>query len=161
MATPTYELIDSTVLGSSASSVTFSSIDQSYRDLIITVSSTTLSGGYRYCQINSDTGNNYPYVVAYGTGSSTGSYTATGNRIYQDWASSASATVALVQWQILDYSATDKHKPILTRASDSGVIDSMFANRWANTSAVTQLDIAVNGSSFAAGTIIQIHGIAG
>jgi hypothetical protein len=37
MPTPTYDLIESTALGSSASSITFSSIPSTYRDLVLVI----------------------------------------------------------------------------------------------------------------------------
>jgi hypothetical protein len=63
MATPTYDLIDSVTLSSSATSVTFSSITQDYRDLILVceASSNNSPAGF-YGRYNGDTANNYHTV---------------------------------------------------------------------------------------------------
>ena len=113
----TYALIDSTTLASSASSVTFSSITQDYRDLVLVAehgtSSTTATA---YLRFNSDSGSNYSNVVAYGDGSS--ALSTSGTETYINTRSlAASGEVSLSVNQIMDYSATDKHKTTLTRSN--------------------------------------------
>jgi hypothetical protein len=79
----TYNLISSQVLGSSAASVTFSSIPQTYTDLVLKVSSAT-NDGYFYDQFhivfNSNTSAVYSDTWMNNNGSSGGgSSNATGN----------------------------------------------------------------------------------
>ena len=158
MATPTYTLIDSVTLSSSATTVTFSSIDQSYRDLVLveeTIGTGSSVNGYH--RFNSDSGSNYSYVFMLGNGSSTSSSSATSTEFY---GANASATnKGFARHQILDYSATDKHKTILTiRTSEQADIMAL-AQRWANTSAVTSLSITTPLNQFAAGTTFHLYGI--
>ncbi len=152
MATPTYTLIDSTTLTSSAFSVTFSSITQDYRDLVLVVSGT--GAGPIIAGFNSDTTTaNYSRVVMYGTGSSSGSVSGNDRRISELDATVQSNAIT----QIMDYSATDKHKTLLIRVNQDGVVSAQ-ATRWANTSAITSIDL-VGTNDFDSGCVLQLFGI--
>jgi hypothetical protein len=157
MATPTYTLIDSTVLGSSASSVTFSSITQDYRDLVFVIEpSNTASGGSIANTFNSDTTDaNYYYVRMKGDGSSTSSNNSNSRFI---GFTGYSGSKALVEFTILDYSATDKHKSYLSRYSIGTAEVAAVAGRWANTSAITQ--VTFEGTTFNSGSTFYLYGIA-
>jgi hypothetical protein len=139
MPTPTYTPLATITLGSSASSVTFSSIPATYRDLILVAAgggfSTTRNVRLRF---NSDSGSNYSHVEANGNGSSAASSSATATAIVIGAMSEAQSNSV---WQILDYSATDKHKSVLTRANIASVAVWMAAERWANTSAITSIQV--------------------
>jgi hypothetical protein len=109
MPQPTYTALANITLGSSASSVTFSSIPATYRDLII-VCDTFASGQSSIDgRLNGDTGNSYSTVRMFGTGSSAGSDTYEGitNR-YAVGITNTTRTTQIIQ--IMDYSATNKHK---------------------------------------------------
>jgi hypothetical protein len=66
--------------------------------------------------------------------------------------------------QVMDYSATDKHKTVLVRAntnapSVSGVVYAS-AGRWASTSAVTSLVLLPEvGPNFAIGSTFNLFGV--
>jgi hypothetical protein len=163
MPTPTYDLIASNVLGSSAASVTFSSISGSYRDLVLSIVADGTSAASLRLQFNTDTGSNYNWLSAYGTGSSTGSQSGasqTDMRIataaYFD-----TANQLQVRATVLDYSATDKHKAVLSRADSAsdGQATEMIAGRWASTSAITEVKLFPNAGSFEAGSSFYLYGI--
>lgn len=157
----TYDLLDSVTLSSSASSVTFSSITQDYRDLIFVAVSTTSAGGSRFGRVNGDSGTNYSYVMMQTDGSSAGSYKNSTDRLYQDFTTSASTTVpATAIWQFMDYSATDKHKTLLMRDGGADKAVQALAQRWANTSAITSLTFSTNTGNFNAGSQFSIYGVA-
>ena len=159
MATPTYDLLDSTTLASSASSVTFSSLDTvaaGYRDLILVIDKLGTSTIGTEIRFNSDSGSNYPYVFAQ-EGPSTGNGTETSVRP----GGNANATVRKqVVSQIMDFSATDKHKPVLTRSNVGGSTVIMHAARWANTAAITSITITPIINQFAATSTFHLYGIA-
>lgn len=159
MPTPTYDLIASNVLSSSASSVTFSSIPATYRDLVLVVTGTKTTSGDAgaLIELNSDTGSNYSYVWAYGTGSSATSYTDTGVGAADVFAIFNNTTPSTNIIQFMDYSATDKHKTILSRTNIASGYVVMGANRWANTAAINS--IKINLSTFATGTTFYLFGI--
>jgi hypothetical protein len=78
MPTPTYDLIASNVLGTATSSVSFTSISGSYRDLIIVVNGLGNGGEINAdLRFNSDSGNNYSFVRMRGSGTAASSSTGT------------------------------------------------------------------------------------
>jgi hypothetical protein len=167
MATPTYELIESVTLATAASSVTFSSITQSYRDLVLVAAvANTTSNSDVAIQFNGDSGtSNYSYVAATGTGSAIRKNAATQLSIPLTYY--CQCTTTLGEWssiaQICDYSANDKHKTALIRSNTTVGTGgaNMTSARWANTSAITSLNVISNLYSFAVGSTFNLYGIAG
>ena len=157
MATATYTPIASITLGSSASSVTFSSIPQDYRDLIITVEGSISSGAQEgRFEFNGDTTEaNTTSVFMNGDGSSATSFTSNHFTFFY-----TDKSFYIVQ--VMDYSATDKHKSILSRGSRETSFTRAGAARWANTSAVTSILMRPNNVSvdWASGTKFALWGIA-
>jgi hypothetical protein len=163
MATPTYELIDSTVLGSSSASVTFSSIPADYRDLVLVAEpeATTASAEEIRIElvINSDTGSNYSYVRMGGDGSSASSSSGTLSWVlFNGFLADGERGIRIAQ--LMDYSATDKHTTLLVRDSstDVGRVEAT-AVRWANTSAVTSVEVRTRSGNYAAGSTFYLYGI--
>lgn len=154
MATPTYTPIASITLGSSASSVTFSSIDQSYRDLVLVVSSKHTGSGNQGLDLrfNGDASNRSRVYMA-GTGPGTDSGTI--SDMLAQFNDEANFYVGITQ--LMDYSATDKHKTVLTRFG-AGFVNAV-AQRWASTSAVTSIRLAYT-NDIAAGSTFALYGIA-
>jgi hypothetical protein len=165
MPTPTYIPLANITLGSSASSVTFSSIPATYRDLVLVFDGTaTASGSSLRLEANADTGTNYSLIRAGGNGSSTFSSTATTNHVPLIWSNQELGTTrSNAIAQVMDYSATDKHKTFLVRENNhnaSGPAVVMYAARWANTAAITQLRVFVAANNIASGTTLSLYGIA-
>lgn len=162
MPTPTYDLIASSVLSSSASSVTFSSISGSYRDLVLVINASTTALSYLSYRLNGDTGNNYSVVYGEGTGSvaQSSSFTDTfGYLIPGDAGRSNTGLRSLTIANFQDYSATDKHKVQLVRANNSTTGTSMSASRWASTAAITSIVVATTAGSFESGSSFYLYGI--
>jgi hypothetical protein len=160
MPTPTYTPLATVTLGSSAASVTFSSIPATYRDLILVVDNAATGVdqqfGYRF---NGDSGANYPWV--YALGSSSGAGAASGSSDLQGRLGNINTTRSNHLLQIMDYSATDKHKTTLARSNDATRSQSwMFAGRWANTAAITSVRIAPVADFFSTGAVVSLYGIA-
>ena len=166
MATPTYTLIDSVTLASSASSVTFSGISQTGKgDLVLVTNAknTQAENSYLNLNFNGDTGSNYPVVNMRGLGSSTNSRTATGTYLNVNLDtkfSNSSTRRGLSQISIFDFSATDKHKSILIRSDVAEIGTEAIAARWASTSAITTILISMwNAGSFAIGSTFHLYQI--
>jgi len=162
----TYIPLQTITLGAAASSVTFASIPQTYRDLVLiftpAVTGGSSSTASSYIRLNGDSGSNYSHVVARGDGSSTGStsFTDTGidTRYYTNSPGSLGASITQVQF--LDYSATDKHKSVLSRGNTAASGVNMTAARWANTAAITSIQIvAPSGRSWLTGATLSLYGI--
>jgi hypothetical protein len=159
MPTPTYTLIDSVTLTSSASEVTFSSIPAG-GDLVLSIShSTNLNIAFKG-YLNGDTGANYNLVRMVGDGSTatSSSSSSTSAPIF----GSASPIIGNTIIQLMDYSATDKHKSILMRTGSLDEFGSVsaYALRWANTSAVTSIQIDAGSRTFNAGSTFFLYSIA-
>ena len=154
----TYDLLDSTTLASSASSVTFSSISQDYRDLVLVVSGNNATGDQTLrIQINGDTGSNYYSVRMNGSGSTATSNALSAQNNVQLGVFGTTQAVCITQ--IMDYSATDKHKTLLSRGDLAASSTRATAGRWANTSAITSIYVyGSNSYNFAA--TFSLYGIA-
>jgi hypothetical protein len=164
MPTPTYTPLATVTLGSSASSVTFSSIPATYRDLIVITNQTMVSGaGYdTSLRFNADSGSNYTNVYALGTGSATGSGTQSLTFADCGYMTTFVSNSFNRIIQIMDYSATDKHKTLISRASNTAGAEqvAMYANRWANTAAITTVQVlSGSGNSYAAGSTFNLYGV--
>lgn len=165
-----YELIESQVLSSSASSVTFSSIPQDYKHLQIRAvarDNRSNTSSLSYFRLNGATTGYGLGHVLYGDGSSVTStqdgassyidtfYTFTGST-----APTGSFGVAVVD--ILDYANTSKNTT--TRAltgymNTAGQIN-LKSGLWINTAAVTQIDM-ISTTSFVSGSRFSLYGIRG
>lgn len=161
----TYVPLESIVLTNAASSVSFFNIPQSdangtYKDLVLVATGTITTGASLYMRFNNDSGTNYSYVGMYGVGSGSGtSYSGTGTSIQTGYFYD---TLTQVRYQIMDYTASDKHKTVLLRRDNAGSITLASAERWASTSAVSSIYFTAGGGlNFNAGctfTLYALHG---
>ena len=156
----TYTLIDSVTLGSSASSVTFSSISQDYGDLVLVGNAQTSSGtGFMRLQFNGDTtAGNYLYVDMNGNGSTTSSSNSGSSQVsfpIGAYTSTPGTGIA----QIMDYSSTNKHKALLARLDLATLRTQAFAGRWASTAAINSVTILLTTAAIA-GSTFHLYGIA-
>ncbi len=159
MPTNTYTPLATITLTGTDSEIVFSSIPATYRDLIVVM--TPIGSGTAndslYVKFNTSTAD-FTYVQMYGSGSgSGGSNSGSGGRF-----TNYNNTIGRVYnaiLQVMDYSATDKHKTYLSRfnADDAGV--GAFAGRWAQTTAVNSLSIYPGAGSFAIGSTFSLYGV--
>ena len=153
MPKPTYVQLNSITLAATSSLITFSNIPQNFRDLVLIISG---SGASQYrLNPNGDTGNaSLVYMDGYGTSVASG--TATQISLWYDSSTGNSLSIN----HIMDYSATDKHKMVLTRGTTPGTAASAYSSRWASTAAITSLNI-VNASSgiLNIGSNLTLYGI--
>lgn len=161
MPSSTYTPLQTITLSSAASSITFSSIPATYRDLILVGDGQTTDGSESNFNVrfNSDSGSNYSFVRMFGGSSvSSSSGTVSELRFVLGTSSQAGNNIS----QIMDYSATDKHKTILSRANAmSQSYVGARATRWANTDAIHTITIEARAGSMAVGTTLSLYGIAG
>jgi hypothetical protein len=159
MPTPTYTSLATLTLGSNTGTVTFGSIPATYSDLILVVAGTgsdIINVGVR---LNADTGSNYSFLSADGNGS-TGSSTQSAATALPEMGRMSSSQSNVI-FQLMDYSATNKHTTILGRGNSTDDRIRMSATRWANTAAVTSITVfsfAVP-RTFTSGTVFSLYGI--
>lgn len=168
-----YELISTTVLGSSQSSVTFSGLGTSaaaYKHLQIRYVSRA-DGAYglanQKMRYNSDSGANYGFHELFGGGSSVSSGAAlsrTESEASMDVGSSISANAFIAGIvDILDFSNTSKYKT--TRAL-SGIASSaggqgikLGSSLWQSTAAITSVTMLPVSGNFVTGSRFSIYGL--
>ena len=163
-----YIALATTTLGSTASSVTFSSIPTSVngvalRDLIIVARMIPTVANFPYLRFNGDTGNNYNRVGMAGQGSGSGTSFANSNQNALDVGAVVTSASTFI-YQIMDYSATDKHKTVLARMNSADVSANQpvaaGAYRWASTSAINTILLYPDSNAYAAGTTFSLYGVA-
>ena len=159
--TPTYVLLNQITLAASASSVTFSNIPQTFGDLVLIMEHTTSVAANKLVRFNGDGGSNYPWVYMGGNGTSAISGTNTSTSLLVEALAAGSTTERLLTIvNIMDYSATDKHKTALTRNGRASQGTDAIACRWANTAAITSISIELNNSaSFPSASTFSLYGV--
>jgi hypothetical protein len=169
MPTQTYTPLANLTLSSSAASVTFSSISQAYRDLVIVAEFNSASGNaYPALVINSLTGAYYSGVIMGGDGTTaSSSVKTTGGSFPQtimeltETANANTTEKMNMILSIMDYSTTDKHKSVLFRGNRAGAKVEVSAHRFESTSSVTTVLVRPQGSTlFASGSTFALYGIA-
>lgn len=161
MPTPTYTPLANITLTSSAASVTFSSISQAYRDLVLVIKPFgSVSNMSPFIRFNgSSTGYSDVYAIADGSATYSGTRSGTDGYLIGFAASDPTSPGEIIV-NIMDYSATDTHKTYLSRAGKASAGVDMIAGRWANTAAVTSFTINANTGSFASGASFALYGVA-
>lgn len=166
MGSPTYIPLANITLTGSDGNITFASIPQIYRSLVIvcnfqnsgTASATRL-------QVNGDTGANYNGVWMTGTGSAVNSGSEsnqTSARLFGASVGPANTFTNVATLFFEDYSTTDKHKTVLTRYGSASTEVQATASRWANTAAITSITLFdILGQTYQTGSTFALYGIAG
>lgn len=156
----TYEPIATTTLSSAQSTVTFTSISQSYTDLMIVVAGTISSGSYLSFRFNGDTGTNYSNteMEQYSTSSIGSARNTTVSYLYNgSFQTGQSNSIT----HILNYSNTTTNKTAITRSTytTSGIKGSI--GLWRNTAAISTIEIGNGGgaSTYGVGTTLTLYGI--
>jgi hypothetical protein len=168
-------LISTQILASTAATVTFSSIPQTYKHLQVRITSrnaSASSGGSIYMIPNSiaNTSVNYHYLSGNGSTVSSGSiatgfaYSYTVNE-YTPGGNNAAGIFGATVIDILDYTSTAKNK---TSRSFWGMVNAATATQVEllsqlaqTTSAITQLAFTEAATGFAAGSRISLYGVLG
>lgn len=165
MATSTETLISTSTLNTSASSITLSSIPQTYSDLrLVVVESSTGSNYASYVRLNNDsTGSNYAQTYFYATSSVSQSGMLSTTGIQADVVGGMGTTYQHSYiMDIIGYSGS-KWKTSLIKALASeptGGSSSLIVGLWRSTSAVTSIVLVPDGgASFASGTTVALYGI--
>jgi len=173
MATNTMVALQTQVLGSSASSVTFTGISQAYTDLVIQYSTFfTTNGADRYVTMqvgngSIDTGSHYSwtYLDTYGGTVNSGR---TANAAFTLTSYSANPTLTNPQTatlQLNNYSNTTTYKTILSRFGSVPSEVGAYVSNWrgmsgSSTEAINTIKFNANGANFDAGSTFTLYGIA-
>jgi len=161
LATLTYTPIASITLGSSASSVEFSSIPQNFRDLVLVGNINSDTSTNINVRVNSDASALYEQVVMLGRGTSFDSFSTSNTgtlTAFQGNYGISNGLNVFINMQLFDYSQTDKNKSVLFRFNSFDADGALAtAGRYASNDAVTSLEISAN--SMPAGSTFALYGI--
>lgn len=154
MPTSTYIALANTTVSSNTTEVTMSSIPATYRDLVLIVAGNATAGGNALLLKFNGSTSNMSYVQMIGTGSAATSNAASAMNVGAVFTSQGVNII-----NIMDYSATDKHKTVISRGSTASDDTRAIAARWGSTNAVTSIGIYLNNNQFASGTSFALYGI--
>lgn len=152
----TYTALGTITLGSAAGSVTFSNIPSGYRDYIVVATRWLTSGSNsEKFYLNGDTtNNNYSRVAVFGNGSSPVTYSGLNSSTVSLYTTPVQTT-----YQLMDGSATDKHKVFMYRADGSANYALAGIHRWANANAVNSIQLLAENNTYAIGSTFSLYGI--
>jgi hypothetical protein len=165
-----YELIQTQILGSATSSVTFSNLgnfSSTYKHLQMRMTVRTDGSIFEgYVRLNGDTGNNYAYHQLVGTGSSVISGSATGISGMSLFANAVSASPAnsfgVSVFDLLDAYSTTKNTTARASMGIGAEFIYLRSGLWLNTASITSIQLLINGSgNFVAGSRFSLYGIRG
>lgn len=161
MGTPTYTPIASQTLAVAAASVTFSSIPQTFRDLVLIANVKgevlNVQGRIRF---NSNTSAIYNTVIMRQSSQTVSSEFFNTNSLGILSRTNATASLTMqISAHIMDYSATDKHKTALVTAAQGSIGIDQSIIRFDNALAITSLTVLPDTDQWAAGATFQIYGV--
>ena len=171
MANPTMTLIGSpiTVGSGGASSVTFSSIPNTYTDLVVKASIRTTSssqGTALYYRYNGDSGSNYSFLYLNGNGSSPASgsngTTSVNYPGIVDTNGDTSNTFASLDIYIPNYASSNYKSSSADNVSENNgttAYATLSANLWKNTTAITSITLLPSSDNLAQYSTFYLYGI--
>lgn len=153
----TYVPITSRTLSTSANSVTFTGIPQTYTDIVIVFEGTADASNVKTIKFNGDTGSNYSSTTM--TGASSGALSGRYTNSYLDVVNSGTNR-QMTTVSIMNYSNTTTKKTYLSRHSCAANSTEMIIGLWNSTAAITSIEINTGtANSFNAGCTFSLYGI--
>ena len=157
MAVSAYEVISTQTLGSAVATVTFSSIPQTYTDLVLVANGAESANQYVAIRFNSDTGSNYSQTRLYGDGTTAYSdrqTSVTFGRLSAGDPTNRFLTICSIQ----NYANATTFKTWLSRSNIDlvGAIGGLYRS----TSAITAIQVlTVTADTFATGSTFTLYGV--
>lgn len=155
--TGTFSKIGSYTTSGSATTYTFSSIPQTFTDLVIVgYCKAVAPGGATFVRFNGDSASNYSRVRILGTGSAASSV-----RVSNE--TKVAVDAPSYEWSnftvhVMDYSNSTTYKTTLNRANSSDYITAQ-AGGWRNTAAITSVTLVIDGGNYVDGSVFTLYGI--
>lgn len=165
-AGPTYEPIATTTLSSAQSTITFSSIPNTYTDLrLVVVAKGSSTGDDILLRFNSDTATNYSYTLIYGNGTTASSNRATSvtSLNWTNFGQGIASTYSphLYTADVFSYAGSTFKTVLMTGSEDengSGYSGSRVG-LWRSTTAISSVSVLAATFQLAAGTTATLYGI--
>lgn len=163
--TNSFESISTVSVGSTVSSITFSSIPSTYKHLQIRAMLVSATSENNYFQVNSDTASNYTWHQLQGDGASNSVYASNPTNTPPWGLNVSNATYPMVSIiDFLDYADTNKFKTVRTISGNPGPNSrsyrvGLYSGAWRSTSAITS--ITLYNSNIQANSHFALYGIKG
>lgn len=173
MPTPTYTAIATTTLTGATASYTFSSIPQTYSDLVLEAtvrSDTSATTTGLLSQVNGQTGNYYDGFYLRTDGSSitaarynkfiNPTYAAPVGTMLAATATANTYSIHTINWN--GYSQTNTNKTFIARSNSTYVtngITELVTNQYFATTAISSITLFPEAGNFVAGSTLTLYGI--
>jgi hypothetical protein len=155
----TYEPISTqTVAGTSTSTVTFSSVPQTYTDLVLVSAVTQSADVANYLRFNSDTAANYSGTRLRGTGAAADSTRDTG-AVGLPFSFGTLTSLDLTIWNINNYSNATTYKTAILRNNNTADWLGGYVGLWRSTAAISTVSFTVSSGYIVAGSTLTLYGI--
>jgi hypothetical protein len=163
-----FDLLETTVLGTDAASVTFSSLGSysAYKHLQIRMTARSTGNGNPAIQFNGVTSSSYKDHRLFGNGSSVVSdVPGTGTAISVFAAATRSSSTAnafgAAVIDILDFSSSSKNTTVRALAGNYGALTvvEVASGVFINTAAITSIKLQLNSDNYLAGSRFSLYGI--
>lgn len=161
----TYEPIATTTLGSAASTITFSSIPNTYTDLRVVLVATMTAGGYvpQLRLNNVSTGTLYSYTNMQGNGTIAYSNRQTNQNIFEwgDLGVDSTTIPFFATVDIFSYAGSTNKTCLFTLNNDNNGSGNVqyTVGLFRSTSAITEVNIRQLSTTYKAGTVATLYGI--
>lgn len=168
MATNTYVALDKVTVGTATPSITFTSINQGYTDLVVVASAKSSLTTTTQVQLtfNSDTTTNYSWTRLLGDGSAASSARASTQSYIEVGyiaGNTGSPSPDLFTLNIQNYSNATTYKTFLSRWGSMNAANQYVAavvGLWRKTpEAITSLTLTATSANFAVGSTFSLYGI--
>lgn len=145
----------------SSTGMTFSSVPQTYTDLVIVCSLTAGNTGDAYFRFNGDTSTNYSDTVMRGNGSASSSVrdTSAAGIDIGPVSTITGSEVGTVMINLMNYANATTYKTCLIRFSEGGSWVNAIVGLWRSTAAITTIDITSRAGNWGSGSTFTLYGI--
>ena len=142
-----------------AGTITFSSIPQTYTDLVLVSVFGASVGMDIHVRFNGDNNNNYSAIRFFGNGTGGFVSRADDSGIQPRTSTNQVSTVTtILKENIMNYTNTSIFKPVVGRYDYSGQVET-HAGLWRNTAAITSVSMVSIGQAFVTGSTFTLYGI--
>lgn len=159
--TATYDCIASATTSATTSTITFTSIPNTYTDLVLVINNANVSAtSFIGMRFNNDTGSNYGSVRLY-DGVSAATSDGYGGRTSMLVSTANTSGSQLTICHILNYANTTTKKTVLSRDNGTVLRVGLLASSWTDSAnAINRIDLIVPDSSgWTANSTFALYGI--
>ena len=152
----TYEPIATTTLSTATASVSFSSIPQTYTDLVLIVRGAATASAAAQITLNNNTSGIYDDLRLFSSTSAGTDHSPNSGTMY---VGGSAFTDGMFIVNIFNYTNTNVGKSIMSRYSSPATLNAMCLTTFQSTAAVTSIEVGVTSSTYVSGSNFTLYGI--